>query len=238
MSSLCVITPTISRPTLERAIRSTRLGESDEWIVFGDGFQPEARAVIERLKAEIPNLVYLETDRPTHDNGNTQRNLAMSVSRKSYFLFLDDDDVFLPGAIEAVRKEMDNLPVMFRMEHPAGVIWREMVITPGNVGGSMICVPNDPDKYGQWPEGVDNHDTDIDFITETVSGFDGLIWSGKIIIEVSPERIREHELQEVEGYYREKLAGLHQEHTELIEAAHRRYLESVSSLSVKDNYDV
>ena len=107
------------------------------------------------------------------------------------FLFLDDDDVFLPGAIENVRQEMELrcLPVMFKMKHPGGLLWREMVVTPGNVGGSMICIPNRPAKYGRWPEGNGTHATDIDFINENIKGFDGLIWSDKAIVEVAPNDV-------------------------------------------------
>lgn len=190
-TSLCVITPTISRPTLERAIRSARLDDGDEWIVFGDGPQPAARQAVERLKKEFPYLRYRETDKATRDNGNSQRNLAMYMSDKDYFLFLDDDDVFLPGAIENVRQEMELrcLPVMFKMKHPGGLLWREMVVTPGNVGGSMICIPNRPAKYGRWPEGNGTHATDIDFINENIKGFDGLIWSDKAIVEVAPNDV-------------------------------------------------
>ena len=36
MFSICVITPTISRPTLERALTSAELTPGDEWLVIGE----------------------------------------------------------------------------------------------------------------------------------------------------------------------------------------------------------
>jgi len=182
VSSLCIVTPTISRPTLARALRSAVLSPGDEWLVIGDGSQPEAEAQVAALN--VPGMHYVEGPE-THHYGNEQRDLAMSMARAAYFLFLDDDDIFLPGALERIRHYVDGSPVMFRMHHNGGIIWRDQMIAPGNTGGSMFCVPNVPGKFGRWGDSQ-AYTSDQQFILATMKHWPTLIWSGEIIVECNP----------------------------------------------------
>ncbi len=194
MKTLCVITPTISRPTLRRAITSARLTPDDEWLVIGDGSQSEAEAVVESL-AILPYLQYVEGPR-TRNRGNEQRDLGMSLSDRDYFLFLDDDDVFERGAIDIIRHHLETAdktkPFMFRMHHNGGVIWTSRELFPGNVGGSMFCVPNIPDRLGWWSGWSNEQTSDLEFIESTLQHWDAkndLVWSGDVIVRCNPERI-------------------------------------------------
>jgi glycosyltransferase involved in cell wall biosynthesis len=180
--NICVITPTIGRPTLERALTSARLQSGDEWIIFADGPQPEAFATYRRLWADMPYLFYIESEQLTGNYGNALRDLAMELSDCDYFLFLDDDDTFTSGAIETVRARMNGGPVIFRMNHPEnGVIWKETVVTPGNVGGSMLCLPNDRNRRARWGE-FGGHGSDVQFIEKTLTLWPAYEWAGDVII--------------------------------------------------------
>jgi glycosyltransferase involved in cell wall biosynthesis len=183
LPSLCIVTPTISRPTLVRALRSAVLAPGDEWLVIGDGSQPEAEALVAALN--VPGMHYIEGPE-THTFGNAQRDSGMSLAAADYFLFLDDDDVFTPGALEAVRRQMAGVPAMFRMHHNGGVIWREQVIAPGNTGGSMFCVPNVPGKFGRWGDSQ-AYTSDQQFMLATMKHWPTLVWSGEIIVECNPQ---------------------------------------------------
>lgn len=191
MVNLCIITPTISRPTLARTLQSADLGPLDEWLVFGDGPQPEARRVVEKLKPTRPWLVYIETDRQSGRNGNVLRDLAIALSDKDYFVFMDDDDIFAPGAIETIKREIDDrppAPLIFRMKQPGGaVIWQEMLLTPGNVGGAMFVVPNVREKLGQWAA-TTGHASDFNFIETTLNKWQPQTarWCGDIICICQP----------------------------------------------------
>ena len=183
-----MITPTISRPTLKRALLSARLTPEDEWLVIGDGPQPEAERMVRDL-AVIPYLRYLEG--PFSQNwGCEQRDLAMSVSDRDYFLFLDDDDVFVPRAIDIVRYHLEALaprPMIFRMYHNGRVRWESREMFPGNICTSMFCLPNAPDKLGRWSNGG-GYSSDLRFIQDTLACYDQseVIWSGDVIVRARP----------------------------------------------------
>lgn len=186
MKTICVITPTISRPTLRKALISARLTPEDEWVVVGDGPQPGAEAVVESL-AIIPYLHYIEGPL-TRNMGNEQRDIGMSLSHKDYFLFMDDDDEFVPGAVDIVRRHLREVkgprPIIFRMHHNEHVIWTSRMLEPGNVGTSMFCIPNVPGRLGKWSGWPNPQTSDLEFLNDTLKYWNAksdLIWSGDVI---------------------------------------------------------
>lgn len=186
MPTICTITPTISRPTLKRALTSARLEKGDEWIVVGDGPQPEAEAVCRGLRI-LPYLRYVEGPE-SHDWGNTQRDLGMSLSDKDYFVFVDDDDVFNSGAIQAIRYQLSDGPLMFRIWHNGGVIWTSRDMSVGNVARSMFVIPNRPGKLARWADDP-SYESDFSFIQRTMALWrpTDLVWAGEIIQVCRPE---------------------------------------------------
>lgn len=190
MKTIAIITPTISRPTLRRALTSARLTPDDEWLVIGDGPQPEAEKVCKGL-AILPYLRYVE-GKPTGNRGNEQRDFGMMLAAADYLLFLDDDDVFVSGAIDVVRRHLDEQPhphpIIFRMFHNGGVIWASPELHPGNVGGAMFCAPNIKDKLGRWTGHPVEQISDMGFMRGTLAHYKDLQWSGDVIVHCNPER--------------------------------------------------
>src|SRR5262245_59399290 len=103
--SIAIITPTIGRSSLRQAFESAihQMGAADEWWVVGDGRRPTARAVVKSFGDS--RLRYCEHYDRASRYGNAQRNFAMSRAMADYFVFLDDDDVLLPRALDAIRRE-------------------------------------------------------------------------------------------------------------------------------------
>lgn len=184
--SLCIITPTIGRPTLERTLTSAKLSKNDEWLVIGDG--PQSFSVVDMVEKLGSPYSYIEHPK-NNDCGNALKNFGMAISDKDYFLFLDDDDIFTPDAIELVRHytEQTNGPIIFRMITPQGeTIWKDQIITPGNVGSGMVCFPNIFNKLGKYGTG---YSADFFFIEQTVKKWQGQItWAGEIITICQPEK--------------------------------------------------
>ena len=187
--SICIITPTIGRPSLRVALQSIELSPLDQWIVVGDGTQPAAREIASTLFAHEDGVYYFETSTGRGDSGNPLRDLAMTWGYQDYFLFLDDDDVFVPNARRIINEELKRhfgAPVIFRMTSNGDVIWRHPSVEVGNVGGSMIAVPNRFGLIGTWANGH-GHRSDYEFIMDTLRRYGSdwrqiIGWAGDIII--------------------------------------------------------
>ena len=196
--SICVITPTIGRPTLRRTLESAKLGPLDNWEVITDG--PE---IYKKVKPDILDLLnsrrylhYSTTFRVMGHYGNRLRDTRMSITENDYFVFLDDDDVFAPGAIEIIKEAIAQhhpRPIIFKMRNGNGeTLWKNREVTPGNVGGSMFVCPNDPDKLGKWDNGQ-GHRSDIEFIRQTLENYgpgwrQDIVWSDEVIIHCRPDK--------------------------------------------------
>lgn len=162
---LSIIIPTIGRETLARTLASIaqqKLIAGDEVLVVGDGPQPAAAAIF--AASCLPGR-YLDGPE-IHDWGGSQRTAGMRRARGDLLLFMDDDDVYLPGAFERVRAEADRAALnIFRMERPKDSlpIGRRMV--RGNVSTQMLCVPNRAEWLGQWSA---RYEGDFDFARSTL----------------------------------------------------------------------
>jgi len=195
--TICVITPTIGRPTLKRTLESGQLTGGDQWLLLSDGHQPDVHELWNRLKADRPYLHWLGTRVQKGEYGNLLRDTAMSLSKKDYFIFLDDDDIFAPNAIDIIKREIALYypnPIMFKMINGNGeILWKTRDVTPGNVGGSMFCCPNNRDRLATWANGA-GHRSDFEFIRGTLEKYGAdwrqqLRWSGDVIIHCRPEDI-------------------------------------------------
>lgn len=112
----------------------------------------------------------------SHDAGATPRNLMMPRASGSWLLFMDDDDIYLPGALATVRKVLEKsrrVPHVFRMRRGApfnDVVPADGVRTlrVGQVSTQCIIVPNDPERLGEWGRRYAN---DWDFVFSTISKY-------------------------------------------------------------------
>lgn len=184
--TVALITPTIGRANLAEAVSSAlaQLGPQDEWFIVGDGSQPTSRGLVERL--DDPRIRYLEHSDSQSTYGNSQRNLAMGLATADYFVFLDDDDILLPGALSSIRRHgKSRVPLMFRMySRPLGrLVWETPEIREGNVGGAMFVVPNIPGRWARWPEIDRASFSDFRFITDTLDLWphDVMRWCADVI---------------------------------------------------------
>lgn len=194
--SICVITPTIGRPTLRRTLESGAKDldtAADLWLVLGDGPQPEALEICKQVNFNCQSA-FLEAPEKRGDYGNSLRDQAMSIVTQDYFIFLDDDDIFAPNAIGIIKREIAEhypRPIMFRMISGDGeLLWRTREVTTGNVGGSMFCCPNTAGRLGTWANGA-GHQSDVGFIEETLELYglgwrQDLFWSGDVIVHCRP----------------------------------------------------
>lgn len=165
--TLSILIPTCGRSSLSRLLDSVRpqLASVDELLIRHDH---------------------------TGDWGHTPRNVMMASAKGDYILSIDDDDVYLPDALDFVRAALalaPGRPHMFRLIRGGrfgdDVVWTDKVIREGNVGTQMICVPNVAGKLGRWGS---RYEGDFDFIVSTLVLYppDSLVWCEEVIAHWRP----------------------------------------------------
>lgn len=183
---LSIVVTTIGRPTLVNTLNSlAELGEEDDVIICCDGLVPQILDVIQ--DAKIPTRRSIVFHAPmAKDWGHTLRNQYSKLARGDYVLHIDDDDCYIPGALDKVRKECKESAgrlVVFGMCTAGGVVPREKDLRFRNIGTPNGAIPNIPHRWGTW---ANRHGGDFDFY----AGCDfELAWREQIVISA----IRPHE---------------------------------------------
>ena len=100
--------------------------------------------------------------------GNEARDLMMAKATGSHLLFMDDDDVYAPGALAIVRSAVAQAPDrfhVFRMRHGDGVTWASETFAACNIGTPMACFRNGP--TARWADD-DSPTSDFEFFRQTL----------------------------------------------------------------------
>lgn len=164
------IVPTIGRPSLVQTLRSIQTMPDDEILVVGKIFPTGDRRP---RYFPVPN---------GGDSGVKERNIAIENAKGRYLAFIDDDDVYAPGARFAMRQaalETPGRPVLFRMRYPNGItLWHNKEVCCGNVGTPMILIPNMPTKLGTWSGGGIS---DYAFLASMKWPHSDIVWREEVI---------------------------------------------------------
>lgn len=196
MATLTVITPTVGRDSLRDTAASLvpQLRPGDEWILVSDGAQPFVQAIGRQARTLTPaRIVLADVRHSTSQFGNAQRDLALGVAKGSHLCFLDDDDVWEPGARDHFAAAADQQPGavhVFRARwgdghHWHGILWKEQVFEQGNVGTPMVCYPNQRPlpKWMSW-----NHAgavSDFGWMRAALGAHE-IVWHREIVATVRP----------------------------------------------------
>ena len=179
-----IIVPTTGRDTLARALQSLAdqpLGPDDEVLVVGDGDAIAIAAAEHRYR-----FIHCP---PGGNWGSDERRLGIACATGTHLVFLDDDDVYLPGAFAAMRAvvaQHPDRPHMFRMINVDGrTLWREKVVAFGNHGTPQFVTPNDPARLGQWGTSYAG-DTEFVIATLTLYPPDALVWNDTVTYQCRP----------------------------------------------------
>ena len=136
MIALTIIIPTVGRRRLARVLRTIESQETFaddvEVIVVGDGPRPQARAIFERAAAKHANWVYFEYG-PKPGWGCWQRMEALKQARGRYVMFINDDDVYRPGALRAIRSAISGCSPSVERRWPSACVMASTCnrLTPG-----------------------------------------------------------------------------------------------------------
>jgi hypothetical protein len=130
-------------------------------------------------------LVDVNDDSPW---GHRARNRMMLKVPPGYgMLFQDDDDAYLPGALEVIRAAFHEQPDcihMFRVGfghgrvEPEEFIWQDPVLREGNVSTQCFLVPQVECLMAEWG---DRYAGDFDFIEAAVAMLGEPVWHKDLI---------------------------------------------------------
>lgn len=107
MPDISVVIPCFNRAGLiPRAVRSVQAQKIDsmEIILVDDGSADDTVAVVARLQAEDPRIRLVRHERNRGEAG--ARNTGVKNARGAYIAFLDSDDEWLPGKLDAQLKAL------------------------------------------------------------------------------------------------------------------------------------
>lgn len=148
-TSISFIVPTIGRRTLQHLITQLRdeIGPNDEVIVVGDGEQPVAKGILSIMDARFHYFQHYDI---TSAYGNAQRDFAIERASKDWIMFVDDDDMYMPGAIRnVIHPALEAAPGVLHMFRVVGGPPGD-VIECTHVLGPMIAVPRLGKPIVKW----------------------------------------------------------------------------------------
>jgi hypothetical protein len=136
--TIAVITGSLGRPSLEQVRRDVRRQclPGDEHVVEIGGAYDESH------------------------------NQAISRATADWLMFVTDDDLILPGAMNRIRRIVPYNPARMHLFQNLGAGWSAPRLKVWETGGGMVVTPNIPGKVGIWG---DRRQGDFDFITSTLA---------------------------------------------------------------------
>jgi len=199
--SFSFLIPTAGRPVLKNCLQSIvpQLREADEVIVIGDTLDGNLSATEQLIKRYPGRVRYLTFKGQTHTWGHEQMNYGISHATGDYLVFNDDDDIWVPGmtrTLRSVTTEYPGQPLLFRYLGYFGYLsWVEKgLFQEGYVGGHSLVCPNNPEKLGTW---TNRYEGDWDFVEQTVSFYDTLIWRDEVIAVARPDSAMVREIARI-----------------------------------------
>jgi len=181
--TVSILVATVGRPTLEHTLASIapQLRPGDQLIVIG------ATTEI-RDRATTYGAMFVHAP-PGRNWGGSERAAGMQFATGDYVAFMDDDDVYLPGARDAMEAAMlahPGKPTIFRMQiaRTGELLWREPVAKMGNLGTPMMFLPNvDRVKQGTWTKRYGN---DFHFWESLRWPADAVVFDSAVIANIRP----------------------------------------------------
>ena len=193
-ATLSIVVPTIDpqRP-LDRLLQSIQkqpLGPDDEVIVVVDtnGGGDNVAKIQEVVHHYGPQYRVVGYDAGHHCWGHCQINRGFSVATKKWVTYNDDDDIYAPGAFEAIREKIRSLPephpIIFKIKKYGETIWRAKGWGTGEIDGKMMVAPNNK-LLGR---STCRYSGDFDWVMNTVQNYDmEMSWATPVIAITRPK---------------------------------------------------
>ncbi len=177
-------------PSLAATVASvmSEVGENDQIVLITDGWNVDIDAVWASL-IDCPTEATLIRHPRLGGWGHGLRNYALDYAvARAFVAHLDDDDVWLPGTMTAMRSALaEKLGVhVFRATwgpgHPASGVtcWQQQILSRGNVGTPMVLAPCCTARFGL------EYDGDFAYFQDLQTIFGEFMWHDTVIAEIRP----------------------------------------------------
>jgi len=144
--SFNVVIATAGRPSLQTMVHSIapQLSEHDYLTILWD-----CQAIDLQINSKC-QVIHCRNEEPLGYWGHGSRNKWIPELPGDYMLNGDDDDVYLPGAIDRMREVCTEEKLyVFKFEHAGTVVPMYKEVKIGNIGTSCGVYPNIP-NMPQW----------------------------------------------------------------------------------------
>jgi glycosyltransferase involved in cell wall biosynthesis len=189
--SLSVIIPTIARPSLAAtldSIAAAGIGLDDQVLMVSDSpvqvteESHDLNMAAARSLARHTNVLAVLPGRRLGGWGGPGRNIGIQEATGTHLVFIDDDDVYLPGALQVIREIIATDPQalhVWRMVARGGhTLWTERDVRVGNIGTPMFAVPRG--CAGQW---TTRYEGDFDFFEDSLIRAGGQVrWHEDVLV--------------------------------------------------------
>jgi len=186
--------PTLVRAGVRRALQSILDGgltEVDEVICVVDMelADPDKEDELRWTAKDIGLPVRIETPfikkaKPGYPS--ELRNFAHELAVGEFITYMDDDDVYTPGALATIKERVAEHPGragVFRIRYPNGTLrWKEPKKYRSNVGGHCIVPPNLPGLPPWLPMGH----AGTQHVEDCARKFAPAVWHEDVIVELRP----------------------------------------------------
>ncbi len=188
-----IIIPTIMRDSLVATLDSIGRAvvcQGDEALIVVDAAHQNGYAPAgfnDAVAAIVAGGVRVRILQPSDARGGwggPARNRGVALARGSHLLFIDDDDVYEPGALDTIRTWVTDAPEamhVWRMRaRGGGVLWSKPMLRVGNIGTPMFCVPRH--AAGEW---TGRYEGDFDFAWSSyrnMNDMDCIAWHAERLV--------------------------------------------------------
>lgn len=180
--SIGIVISTPGRRSLARTLQSIFYQREpvEDVLVVGDGFHAPTKELVEFF-AELGLPARYQATRKTRDWGHSQVNYGLEHVRGDYVTYQDDDDIYLPRALEEMARLTASLdtprPLLGRVKSPhLGLLWQ----MPGEnavLDGHCLVAPNDKKRLG-WMDSGYNGDQCL--LNTTLRNYPEWAWTDRI----------------------------------------------------------
>ncbi len=146
-----VIIPTYNRSGfLKQAVESVlnQTYKNLELLIVDDGSPDDTRTIIEQYAAQDTRVRYLEQK---NSGVSVARNRGISDSNGEYLLFLDDDDMLLPHAVQKMHSYIKRQPADLKLVYGDAFLYHQN--ENRNVLTDLPSVGDKPGLYYQFLKG-------------------------------------------------------------------------------------